>query len=58
MASNDRLFIHNANVLKTDIEKIWRDANAPTTPWYDDLPLMHVIGNLPFNIASPLIIKF
>lgn len=58
LASNNRLYIHHNNVLKTDIEKIWRDANAPTTSWYDDVPLMHIIGNLPFNIASVVIIKF
>lgn len=59
-ASNQRMHIHQANILKTDIGKIWEEANAPKVSWYDDDALVpfHIIGNLPFNIASPLIIKF
>lgn len=56
-ASEDRLRIHRADVLKTNIGDLWKDGNPPGSSWNDDPPPMHVIGNLPFNIASPLIIK-
>jgi len=57
--SKGRLHIHSADILKTDIGQIWRDAEVPIRPWHDkSLPPLNIIGNLPFNIASPLIIKF
>ncbi|VDM73400.1 unnamed protein product, partial [Strongylus vulgaris] len=57
-AAEGRLNIHHADVLKTNIGEIWSKAGAEKRrEWNDDLPSMHVIGNLPFNIASPLIIK-
>ena len=53
------MFIHHADILKTNIEDIWRDANCPRYAWSDEeLPNLHILGNLPFNIASPLIIQF
>lgn len=59
-ASQDRLHIHHGDVLKTEIEPIWRDAKVPILSWHDDdlsVPF-NIIGNLPFNIATPLIIKY
>ncbi|CAJ0595313.1 unnamed protein product [Cylicocyclus nassatus] len=57
-AAEDRLHIHRADVLKTNIGEIWGKAGAKKgREWSDPIPEMHIIGNLPFNIASPLIIK-
>ncbi|KAK5967277.1 rRNA adenine N(6)-methyltransferase, partial [Trichostrongylus colubriformis] len=57
-ASDDRLRIHRADVLKTDIGDLWSDGGSQeASQWAEPPPPMHVIGNLPFNIASPLIIK-
>ncbi|CAB3407024.1 unnamed protein product [Caenorhabditis bovis] len=54
-ASNSRMFIHQADALKTDISEFYTPS---ATLWHDECPPIHVIGNLPFNIASPLIIKY
>ncbi|CAD5208023.1 unnamed protein product [Bursaphelenchus xylophilus] len=56
-ASNDTLHIHIQDALKTDLGDIMDSANLEPNPWWDQPPNYHVIGNLPFNIASPLIIK-
>jgi len=62
LQSNDkmgRLHIHNENILKTEIEPIWENAGLKILPWLNnDLPSAHIIGNLPFNIATPLLIRF
>ncbi|KAM3715112.1 Dimethyladenosine transferase 1 [Dirofilaria immitis] len=58
-ASEERMFIHRADILKIDLEQIWSYAGVERVAWEEDrLPKAHIIGNLPFNIASPLIIKF
>ncbi|KAI6223620.1 RRNA adenine N(6)-methyltransferase [Aphelenchoides fujianensis] len=56
-AAPERLFIHHADILKTDVEELWTDAQCPKHEWWDEEPNLHVVGNLPFNIASPLIIR-
>jgi len=55
--ADGRMNIHHANILKTDMEAIWAEANCLRHAWWDEPPNLHVVGNLPFNIASPLIIK-
>ncbi|GMT26757.1 hypothetical protein PFISCL1PPCAC_18054 [Pristionchus fissidentatus] len=60
-AAEGRLNIHRADVLKLCIAEVWRqqDFACSSSHWIDEtLPPAHVIGNLPFNIASPLIIKY
>ncbi|VDK46929.1 unnamed protein product [Anisakis simplex] len=62
-ASGTRLFVHHADALKTDIGNIWKNSNDLSldmnrAAWNDECPRLHVIGNLPFHIASPLIIKY
>ncbi|KIH51630.1 ribosomal RNA adenine dimethylase family protein, partial [Ancylostoma duodenale] len=57
-AADDRLHIHHADVLKTNIGDLWgKEGAGRSVQWSDEPPAMHIIGNLPFNIASPLIIK-
>ncbi|VDO68262.1 unnamed protein product, partial [Onchocerca flexuosa] len=58
-ASEERMFIHRDDILKINLEQIWSHAGVERVAWEEDrLPKAHIIGNLPFNIASPLIIKF
>ncbi|CAI2304258.1 unnamed protein product [Caenorhabditis sp. 36 PRJEB53466] len=60
-AADSRMFIHHQDALRTEIGDIWKNESLrpPSVDWYDSaLPAMHAIGNLPFNIASPLIIKY
>lgn len=60
MASDGRLHIHHSNVLKFDMERAWIGGGAveESVPWHDEeLPPLHIIGNLPFNVATPTIIK-
>ncbi|KAI6203705.1 RRNA adenine N(6)-methyltransferase [Aphelenchoides besseyi] len=53
----EKLFIHHADILKTNIEDIWNESKCEKHQWWEEEPKLHVIGNLPFNIASPLIIR-
>ncbi|KAI6179596.1 RRNA adenine N(6)-methyltransferase [Aphelenchoides besseyi] len=53
----EKLFIHHADILKTNIEDIWNESKCDKHHWWEEEPKLHVIGNLPFNIASPLIIR-
>jgi dimethyladenosine transferase 1 len=55
--ADGRMKIHHADILKTDLEAIWTEAGCPRHNWWDEPPNLHVVGNLPFNIASPLIIR-
>uniref|UniRef100_A0A0N4ZNR9 rRNA adenine N(6)-methyltransferase n=1 Tax=Parastrongyloides trichosuri TaxID=131310 RepID=A0A0N4ZNR9_PARTI len=59
-ASEGRLHIHREDILKIDIMDIWKDYLSEKKSWMDvnECDNFHIIGNLPFNIASPLIIKF
>ncbi|CAJ0944624.1 unnamed protein product, partial [Mesorhabditis belari] len=58
-AAGGRLHVHHGDVLKTEIGDIWTEAGCSHgSQWTDDPPRLHIVGNLPFNIASPLIIKF
>ena len=55
-STQSRLGIHVGDVLKTDLEFLFPKELAK--PWDQDLPNMQIIGNLPFNVATPLIIKW
>ncbi|VDM46073.1 unnamed protein product [Toxocara canis] len=57
-ASESRLFIHHGDALKTDVGAIWQASGTSRASWHGPPPCLHVIGNLPFHVASPLIIKY
>uniref|UniRef100_A0AC35U7A1 rRNA adenine N(6)-methyltransferase n=1 Tax=Rhabditophanes sp. KR3021 TaxID=114890 RepID=A0AC35U7A1_9BILA len=59
-AAEGRMKIHRQDILKTDIADVWKDYENEKSEWLDDRKInnFHIIGNLPFNIASPLIIKY
>ncbi|VDN59001.1 unnamed protein product [Dracunculus medinensis] len=56
--SDERLHIHHGDILKMNIKDLWTKANVSRVDWLTAPPALHIIGNLPFNIATPLIIKF
>jgi len=56
-ASQGRLHVHKGNILKFNVEDLWRKTGIKRREWFDAMPDLHLIGNLPFNIATPLIIK-
>ncbi|CAD6189920.1 unnamed protein product [Caenorhabditis auriculariae] len=59
-AAENRMYINHNDALKCEIGDLWKDSpDRPSSEnWLSEPPNMHVIGNLPFNIASPLIIKY
>ncbi|KAI3410038.1 hypothetical protein GPALN_006402 [Globodera pallida] len=56
--ADDRMHMHMSNILKLDVEQLWTDAGASKCSWHEKQPPFHIIGNLPFHIATPLIIKY
>ncbi|KAE9419047.1 hypothetical protein Angca_003390, partial [Angiostrongylus cantonensis] len=57
-ASEGRLRVHCGDILKTSISDLWSDGgHQRMSEWCDEPPNMNIVGNLPFSIASPLIIK-
>ncbi|MCL4133479.1 UNVERIFIED_CONTAM: hypothetical protein GTU68_000278 [Idotea baltica] len=55
-ATQNRLSIHLGDILKYDLSSL-----LPTElsqPWDGPIPKSHIIGNLPFNVSTPLIIKW
>ncbi|MFH4981468.1 hypothetical protein AB6A40_008177 [Gnathostoma spinigerum] len=57
-ASEGRLHVHHGDALNFEIDSVWTTAEVPSASWYDDPPSHHIIGNLPFNIATPLVIRY
>ena len=51
-----RLIVYHGDVLDFDIEGIIPDGFAE--PWDSHRPNVHLIGNLPFSVSTPLIIKW
>lgn len=56
-ASGDRLLIHYGDVLEFDIENSCK-YYVKQVSWEDGPPTFHIIGNLPFNISIPLLLKW
>ncbi|KAA0201075.1 hypothetical protein HAZT_HAZT006113 [Hyalella azteca] len=44
------------DILKFDMSKLF--PRETERPWEDECPPIHIIGNLPFNVSLPLIIKW
>ncbi|KAK8723819.1 hypothetical protein OTU49_011558 [Cherax quadricarinatus] len=55
-ASKGKLDIELGDVLSFNMEKIF--SSDLRQPWDGHLPKIHLIGNLPFNVATPLIIRW
>lgn len=55
-ACGKRLDIQVGDVMTYNMEKLFPEDLAQ--PWDGQLPKIHLIGNLPFNIATPLIIRW
>lgn len=53
--SDGRLHIHQGNVLDFDFNHFFPNH---VLQWEDHLPKIHLIGNLPFSVSTPLIIKW
>lgn len=55
-ACDHKLKIYHGDVLDFDMEKLFTEAESQE--WDKKSPNIHIIGNLPFNISTPLIIKY
>jgi len=55
-ASGGRLDIHIGDVMNFNMEKLF--PTVIPTPWDGPTPNMSIIGNLPFNVSTPLMIKW
>lgn len=57
-ATKSTFNIHHGDVLKFDFENLYvDDPLCPRKSWHDSPPKIFLIGNLPFNVATPLIIR-
>lgn len=54
-ACDHKLKIYHGDVLKFDMGQLFPESE--TLDWERKTPNIHIIGNLPFNISTPLIIK-
>ncbi|PIK57004.1 putative dimethyladenosine transferase 1, mitochondrial [Apostichopus japonicus] len=55
-ASEGKVRIIKDDILKYDMETAFPD--IPKQDWNGDIPNIHIIGNLPFNVSTPLIINW
>ncbi|XP_071117321.1 dimethyladenosine transferase 1, mitochondrial-like [Haliotis cracherodii] len=55
-ASEDRMKIVHGDILQFKMEQIIPETYR--VPWEDKPPNVHIIGNLPFNISTPLIVQW
>ena len=51
-----KLTAHHGDVLRFSMEKLFPEELIK--PWDDKPPDIHIIGNLPFNVATPLIFQY
>ncbi|XP_060572955.1 dimethyladenosine transferase 1, mitochondrial-like isoform X2 [Ruditapes philippinarum] len=50
------LTVHQGDVLRFDMGNLFPEECV--RPWSDNEPHLHIIGNLPFNVATPLIFQY
>lgn len=55
-ASGGMMRIFSGDVLQFDMEQVF--PSELSTQWSDPQPYLHIIGNLPFNVSIPLIIRW
>jgi len=55
-SSQNRLNVVLGDVLSVDMSKMFRETLK--LPWDDTCPNIHLIGNLPFSVSTPLIIRW
>lgn len=55
-ASENRLEIFIGDILSFNMEDVVEEEYG--RPWHEDTPDIHVIGNLPFSVSTPLIIRW
>lgn len=55
-ASGGMMRIFSGDVLRFNMEQIF--PSEMSVNWSDDPPHLHIIGNLPFNVSTPLIIRW
>lgn len=48
--------LYHDDILKFNLEKVFPE--ELTTAWSNPPPNLHIIGNLPFNVSTPLIIQW
>ncbi|XP_033341537.2 mitochondrial transcription factor B1 [Megalopta genalis] len=55
-AVNGKMTVIYGDIMRTDLTNMFPEAVATT--WEEKAPKIHIIGNLPFNVSTPLIIKW
>ncbi|XP_076280611.1 mitochondrial transcription factor B1 [Lasioglossum baleicum] len=53
---NGKMSIIYGDIMKTDLSNLFPESKAKA--WEDNSPRINIIGNLPFNVSTPLIIKW
>lgn len=54
-ASGGKMVIYHGDILRFDMAEVF--PADMKTDWEDNSPNLHIIGNLPFSVSTPLIIK-
>ncbi|XP_022082161.1 dimethyladenosine transferase 1, mitochondrial-like [Acanthaster planci] len=55
-AAEERLKVIHGDILKFNMEEVFPENLKKA--WHEDPPNFHIIGNLPFNVSTPLIIRW
>ena len=55
-ATDNKMRIFHGDVMRFDMENLFQKEMARS--WEDKNPNIHIIGNLPFSVSTPLIIQY